>query len=108
MSSENAHTVPDFSATLSFEGLELKRDKLTTCQVNLGLVCNQACRHCHLSAGPGRKELMDLATIHQVVNFVKDTDITTVDITGGAPEMNPNLPELMDLVAELGKKMILR
>ncbi|MCG8632765.1 MAG: arsenosugar biosynthesis radical SAM protein ArsS [Desulfobacterales bacterium] len=108
MSSENAHTVPDFSATLSFEGLELKRDKLTTCQVNLGLVCNQACRHCHLSAGPGRKELMDLATIRQVVNFVKDTDITTVDITGGAPEMNPNLPELMDLVAELGKKMILR
>lgn len=108
MSLEKAQVVPEFSHTLSSQGLKLTRDKLSTCQVNLGLVCNQACKHCHLSAGPGRKELMGLKTIHQVVDFVKATDVSTVDITGGAPEMNPHLPVLMDLVAEQGKKLILR
>ncbi|MCP3940878.1 MAG: radical SAM/Cys-rich domain protein [Desulfobacteraceae bacterium] len=99
---------PDFDQTLKNHGLFLKRGETVICQINLGLLCNQVCKHCHLSAGPGRKELMDLATIHQVIQFQKKAACEVVDITGGAPEMNPHLPVLIEEMAGLTNTLMLR
>lgn len=104
----NLLSIQDFSETLKTHGVSLERKKTAVCQVNLGLKCNQACKHCHLSAGPGKKELMNLDTVHQVIEFIKQINVDLVDITGGAPELNPHLPILMDRAADLGKKLMLR
>ena len=58
-------------------------------QVNVGYQCNMACRHCHVSAGPGRTESMDNATVEAVLRVVRENPVETLDITGGAPELNP-------------------
>lgn len=100
--------IPEFIQTLKDHKLELRRCKTRICQLNLGLVCNQACKHCHLSAGPGRTELMDREIMAAVLERIAGSDIEMVDITGGAPELNPHLPWLMDQVAGLGKQMMLR
>ena len=63
---------------------------ITVFQVNLGKLCNQSCRHCHVEAGPDRNEIMQMETMDACLNVVENTDMSTVDITGGAPEMNPN------------------
>jgi len=67
----------------------LKRDSLETLQVNLGYLCNLSCTHCHVNAGPRRKELMSLEVIELVLDFIDRKSIKTLDLTGGAPEMNP-------------------
>lgn len=100
--------VPDFKQTLNQHGLFLKRGETITLQVNLGLLCNQVCQHCHLSAGPGRPEIMDLNTIHQVIQFQKKAGCEVVDITGGAPEMNPHLKDLIEKMAGLTRTIMLR
>ena len=66
------------------------RSTLTTIQVNLGYLCNLSCVHCHVNAGPKRTELMSKETIDQVLAFIEQLDVTTLDLTGGAPEMNPH------------------
>jgi radical SAM/Cys-rich protein len=73
----------------------IRRGKLETLQVNLGYKCNQACLHCHVNAGPDRKELMDAQTVAHVVEFLGQSSVTTLDITGGAPELNPHFRELV-------------
>ncbi len=108
METNTAQQIPEFIQTLTDHNLVLRRDKTLICQLNLGLVCNQACKHCHLSAGPGRTECMDRQTMVAVLDRIAGSDIEMVDITGGAPEMNPHLPWLMDQVAGLGKQMMLR
>ncbi|MEM7467182.1 MAG: arsenosugar biosynthesis radical SAM (seleno)protein ArsS [Pseudomonadota bacterium] len=65
------------------------RDELKALQVNLGYRCNQACHHCHVDAGPNRTEMMDEATIELVLEFARSRNIELVDLTGGAPELNP-------------------
>jgi radical SAM/Cys-rich protein len=107
-SQESDPVIPDFTDTLKAHDLSLKRGETITCQVNLGLLCNQVCKHCHLSAGPGRKEVMDLETIHQVIQFQEKAGCGVVDITGGAPEMNPHLPVLIENMAPLAKTLMLR
>ncbi len=67
----------------------ITRTKLHTLQVNMGYLCNQSCLHCHVNAGPTRKEIMAKETIDQVFNFIDQQAIKTLDLTGGAPEMNP-------------------
>ena len=83
---------PAFSHTLSQHERTLTRRALTTLQINVGKLCNQTCRHCHVEAGPRRKEIMTAATAGRVVELM-DADgaeqLQTVDITGGAPELNP-------------------
>ncbi|MEJ7661381.1 MAG: hypothetical protein WKG07_18175 [Hymenobacter sp.] len=59
-------------------------------QINVGKMCNQVCRHCHVDAGPDRKEIMTRATMQLCLDALAQTDIPTVDLTGGAPEMNPD------------------
>lgn len=74
----------------------LRRNKLEILQVNLGYLCNQQCLHCHVAASPRRKEIMQRQTIDDVIEFIDKHRISTLDLTGGAPEMNPFF---MDLVA---------
>ncbi len=67
----------------------INRNVLEILQVNLGYLCNLSCTHCHVNAGPKRTELMDKATVDMVLDFIKRENIHTLDLTGGAPEMNP-------------------
>ena len=84
----------------------VQRTKLDTLQVNLGYLCNLSCTHCHVNAGPKRKELMDLPTIEQVLTVAKKFAIKTLDLTGGAPEMNPHFRYLVSQARALGIKVI--
>lgn len=88
------------SQILAGHGLDLTREKTTFLQINTGLVCNLSCAHCHLEAGPHRLESMDLTTANQVIDYASKNSFETIDITGGAPELNPNISTL---IAELGK-----
>lgn len=81
---------------------QIKRANLETLQVNLGYKCNQQCLHCHVNAGPNRKELMQFDTIQSVISFLEQTSVTTLDLTGGAPEMNPNFKYLVTEARRLG------
>ena len=66
----------------------IRRSRLKTIQINLGYKCNQSCLHCHVNAGPKRKEMMEKKTIDNVIDFAINNNIETVDLTGGAPEIN--------------------
>ncbi len=84
----------------------IKRHKLETLQVNLGYLCNQQCLHCHVNAGPKRKENMVLETIQQVIAFLQKHRIKSLDLTGGAPEMNPHFRTLVVAARELDVHVI--
>lgn len=84
----------------------IKRTKLETLQVNLGYLCNQQCLHCHVDASPRRTEIMTEETIADVINFLKIKNITTLDLTGGAPEMNPHFFTLVKQARDLGVHVI--
>lgn len=80
----------------------IRRGALDTLQVNLGYLCNLSCTHCHVNAGPTRTELMDMATINLVLEFLQKRDIKTLDMTGGSPEMNPHFKYLVKAARALG------
>ena len=80
---------------------ELRRGKVEIFQINVGKLCNQVCVHCHVNAGPGRKEIMTRATIGRIVDWLAQTDIPKVDITGGAPEIIPDFRYLVERVKAL-------
>ena len=80
----------------------LKRIELETLQVNLGYRCNQQCLHCHVNANPKRKEIMTKETIDDVLAFIKQNNIKNLDLTGGAPELNPHFRELVKRAVESG------
>jgi radical SAM/Cys-rich protein len=84
----------------------LRRGRLETLQVNLGYKCNQSCLHCHVNAGPTRTEQMSRETIADVLAFIAVAGIRTLDLTGGAPELNPHFRELVMRARELGAKVI--
>lgn len=77
-------------------------------QVNVGKMCNQVCKHCHVDAGPDRKEIMTRETMQQCLEAVHSSGAHTVDITGGAPEMNPDFRWLVEQLSSLGKQIIVR
>ena len=68
----------------------LKPKTLEILQINVGYMCNQVCEHCHVDAGPDRKEIMTRETMQQCLDVIKKTGAHTLDLTGGAPEMNPD------------------
>jgi radical SAM/Cys-rich protein len=80
----------------------IQRKELETLQVNLGYLCNQTCLHCHVNAGPRRKEIMDGDTIQTVLDFLAVSNVETLDLTGGAPEMNPHFREMVTGARTLG------
>lgn len=84
----------------------ITRHALTTLQVNLGYLCNLSCTHCHVNAGPKRTELMDRLTIDLVLDFIDRHKLQTLDMTGGAPEMNPHFKTLVSLAREMGVTVI--
>ena len=96
------------TATRLFPGTfpAIRRDRLTTLQVNLGYLCNQQCQHCHVNAGPQRSEVMVRETIDAVMRVLRSGQISTLDLTGGAPEMNPHFRELVSTARELGIAVI--
>ncbi len=81
---------------------EIRRDALQTLQVNLGYLCNQSCTHCHVAAGPTRTELMSRDQIDLVIEFLEKQQVRTLDVTGGAPEMNPHFRYLVASAREMG------
>jgi radical SAM/Cys-rich protein len=97
-----------FSDTLERHKVELVRGEATILQVNVGLRCNQACRHCHLEAGPDRREMMGRKTIEDTIAYVERSAYQVVDITGGAPELNPHLPVLLERLSSLTPRIMLR
>lgn len=84
----------------------LRRKVLDTLQVNLGYKCNQTCVHCHVNAGPNRKEMMDEQTIDTVIRVLAHKRLATLDLTGGAPEMNPRFRYLVQSARALGVRVI--
>lgn len=84
----------------------ITRGKLTTLQVNLGYRCNQSCLHCHVNAGPSRKEQMSQTVMDSVIRFIESRDITTLDVTGGAPEMHPRFTYLVEQATKRGVQVI--
>jgi len=78
----------------------IKRDSLQTLQINIGLKCNQQCFHCHVNSSPKRTEMMSIDTIDAVKSFLITKNITTLDITGGAPELHPGFRELVEYARE--------
>ncbi len=84
----------------------LRRMPLETLQVNLGYLCNQTCLHCHVNAGPTRKEIMTRDTIDEILSYLAQSNIKTLDLTGGAPEMNPHFRDLVSGARTLGIKVI--
>ena len=77
-----------------------------TLQVNLGYLCNLSCAHCHVNAGPQRTELMSKETVEQVLQVLRHRSIEALDLTGGAPELNPNFRYLVRKARAMGVRVI--
>ena len=90
-----------FSERLAAKGFELRRTKTEILQINVGKLCNLTCVHCHVNAGPKRKEIMTRETIDRIIDWLAKTDIRTLDLTGGAPEMIPDFRYFVDRAKEL-------
>ncbi|CAM1339065.1 arsenosugar biosynthesis radical SAM (seleno)protein ArsS [Tenacibaculum aestuarii] len=82
----------------------LRPKKLEILQINLGYMCNQVCAHCHVDAGPDRKEIMTMETMEQCLEVIRKTEAHTLDLTGGAPEMNPNFRWFVEEASKAGIK----
>lgn len=96
-----------FAETLAQRGLNVKRESITTLQVNIGKRCNQACHHCHVESGPNRTENMERNTVDRILELLeKEPNITLVDITGGAPELNPHFRYFVEQIRAMGKDVI--
>jgi radical SAM/Cys-rich protein len=86
----------------------LKPTKLEIFQINVGKMCNQVCEHCHVDAGPDRKEIMTRETMQECLDAIDKTECHTVDLTGGAPEMNPDFRWFVEELSKKGKKVLVR
>ncbi|WP_436516418.1 arsenosugar biosynthesis radical SAM (seleno)protein ArsS [Ekhidna sp. To15] len=101
--------IPSFESKLNeLSQLPLKPTNIDIFQINVGKMCNQVCAHCHVDAGPDRKEIMTRETMQQCLDALEGTDISTVDLTGGAPEMNPDFRWFVEELSKLGKQIIVR
>jgi len=93
---------------LSVQDEPLRAKGISTLQVNIGYRCNLACKHCHIEAGPARTEIMDRETVDAVLHALAHSGIATLDITGGAPELNPHFRYLVAEARKLGRYVIVR
>jgi radical SAM/Cys-rich protein len=100
--------VEHFQQTLSRHNLRLERGMTRTLQINVGSLCDLACKHCHLAAGPGSREIMDLKTVEHVISYAARCRFESIDLTGGSPELNPHLPSLIEGLASLAPRVTLR
>jgi radical SAM/Cys-rich protein len=95
-----------FAQRIHLSGKDFNRRGIDVLQVNMGKYCNLACIHCHVESGPNRTELMSRETVDAVLRFLGRTNIPTVDITGGAPELNPTFDYLVESAVGLGRHVI--
>ena len=99
--------IPHFDEVLARHGRDpLEARVIEVLQVNVGKLCNQTCAHCHVDAGPDRREVMSRQTAEQVIELLRRHAIPTLDITGGAPELNPQFRYLAREAAALGRRVI--
>ena len=105
---KTAKDLRSFDATLAEQGqVALRALRVDTLQVNVGKLCNQTCTHCHVDAGPTRTEIMTRETMEAVLDVVRRyPELRTVDVTGGAPEMNPHFEYLVDQCRALGRHVM--
>lgn len=104
---EHADGLPHFDDQLQRTGVgPLTRAGLRVMQVNVGKMCNQVCKHCHVDAGPDRTEIMTRATMQHCLRALERTDIPIVDITGGAPELNPRFRWFVERIRAMGRHVI--
>jgi radical SAM/Cys-rich protein len=101
---DKAARVNRFSQKLAEQRFELRRARTEVLQVNVGKLCNLTCNHCHVNAGPKRKEIMTRETVDRIIDWLAQTDIPMVDITGGAPEMIPNFRYFIERVKSLAPR----
>lgn len=97
-----------FAGTLARGGITLRREETTTLQINVGYLCNQSCRHCHLGAGPGRTEVMSRETMAAVESFAKRGAFSVIDLTGGAPELVPGIEDFLERLVALAPRLLFR
>ncbi len=96
-----------FARTLRQHGLALPRTRLEILQVNVGKLCDLACQHCHVEAGPNRTEIMQAVTVERVLTLLANAPaVHTLDLTGGAPELNPHFRTLVREARAMGKTVI--
>ena len=101
--------IVSFDKELEKTGLfPLAATNIEVFQVNLGKMCNQTCKHCHVDAGPDRKEIMTKETMQECLKALADSEIQIVDLTGGAPEMNPNFKWFVSEVKKLNRHVMVR
>lgn len=105
---ENSGFTPFGEKLQANDLLPLTAKPLEIFQVNVGKMCNQVCKHCHVDAGPDRKEIMTRETMQLCLNAIEKSGAHTVDITGGAPEMNPDFRWFVEEISRLGKKILVR
>lgn len=99
--------VPDFHQFLAEKGLAARRKPAEILQLNIGLYCNQACNHCHVESSPQRTEMMDAAVAERCVEILRASpSVKTLDITGGAPELNAQFRPLVEAASALGIEVI--
>ncbi len=101
--------IPTFESKIQEMGMQnLKPVGIDVFQINVGKMCNQVCKHCHVDAGPDRKEIMTRETMQQILDAMKGMPVKTVDLTGGAPEMNPDFRWFVEQLSEHGVEIIVR
>jgi len=100
--------IEPFEQVLKRHELSLTRDRTRTLQVNVGFICDLACRHCHLEAGPSRREIMTLETMNAVIEYASRVRFESIDVTGGAPELVPHIEYFLLRLAPLTEKLIVR
>lgn len=103
-----AHSAVSFDEKLAENNLRLTPLSIDTLQVNVGKLCNQACKHCHVDASPIRTEIMTRAVVEDCLNALRKHKIPTLDITGGAPELNPEFRYFVTEARKTGAKVIVR
>lgn len=107
-SAQAAAPIEPFVENLARQGLTLFRGKTRALQVNTGYLCNLTCRHCHLDAGPHRREVMTRRTMDDVVAYASRVPFESIDITGGAPELVPGIGAFLARLAPLTRKLVMR
>lgn len=103
-----ATTIEPFADALQRHHLQLSRGRCRILQINVGLLCDLACAHCHLMAGPHRREIMNAETMLDVVAFARRNPFEIIDITGGAPELVPGIAGFISELAAITPKLLLR
>ena len=109
MGTEDGRSEPiSFSSTLQKHGVTLRRAATETLQINVGRLCNLACRHCHLEAGPACADVMTRETMAAVISYARRARFEVIDITGGAPELAPGIDDLVSGLAPLAARVLFR